>query len=225
MFSGRLSRGEYARAAAMRFGLVIAGMLAIPAALYEINNSNQSCPAEFCGALPGILITFVVMPALYLGLILSLIGVTVRRLRDLELPVVLVVVVPALMLGDLMSAVTLDGFVFDTQTQNVFHPIPGNLLMALACVGFLCVARSETSTGEAGAGRWGVAGALALGVVTFASAFALFKFVSELAVAAGAESNAFFGYAVSYVGASIAPIMLIVMLVLAARSRHRSHAA
>lgn len=220
-----MSRGEYARAAAMRFGLVIAGMLAIPAALYEIDNSSQSCPAEFCGALPGILITFVVMPALYLGLILSLLGITVRRLRDIELPAVLAVVVPVLMLGDLMSAVTLDGFVFDAQTQNIFHPIPGNLLMAVACIGFLCVARSENGSGETGAGRWGVAGALALGVVTVASAFALFKFASELAMAAGATSNPLFAYVVSYVGASIAPITLIVMLVLAARGRRRSPAA
>lgn len=225
MFAGRLSRRDYARAAGTRLGLAIVGMLAIPAALYVVDQ-NQYCPAEFCGALSAVLITFIVMPALYLGLMVSLIGITVRRMRDMGIPVALAAVVPALMLGDLMTCITLDGFVLNTDQPGVFHPIPGNLIMALACIAFLCVAGSaEESSGEDG-GRWGMAGAIALGVAMFAGVFAIFQFVSELGVAAGvAQSSRFFVYAMSYAGALIAPIMLIVLLVLIVRRQRQSRTA
>jgi uncharacterized membrane protein YhaH (DUF805 family) len=140
MFAGTISRGDYTRAAAMRLGLFASGVLGIPVALYVLDRI-QYCPPYFCGPLSATMITFYVMPVLYFGLLWSLIGISVGRLRDIGLPVALAAVLPMLMLGDLLAALTLDGFAFDSYTRAV-HPIPGNIVMALACVSFLCMARS-----------------------------------------------------------------------------------
>jgi uncharacterized membrane protein YhaH (DUF805 family) len=225
MFSGRLSRADYARGAAARFGLFACGILAIPAALYALNRS-QYCPPEFCGPLAASVIAFLVMPVLYFGLMVSLFGITVRRLRDMGITVALAAVLPILMLGDLMAGLTLDGFVFDAYMRNVVHPIPGNLLTALACVGLLCVARSDNEIGDDFARRWGVVGALAFGVVTLAGLFALLKFMSEISMAVGGVwSDWAFVYAIFYTAALIAPILLVVLSVLIALRERQPSAA
>jgi uncharacterized membrane protein YhaH (DUF805 family) len=206
MFAGTISRGDYTRAAAMRLGLFSSGVLAVPAALYALDRT-QYCPPHLCGPMSATMITFYVMPVLYFGLLWSLIGISVRRLRDIGLPVALAAVLPMLMLGDLLAALTLDGFAFDSYTRAV-HPIPGNIVMALACVSFLCVARSEN--GDGAARRWGRIGAVTLGIVTLASILALFKFISEAVMAfSGATPDRALVYAILYAGALIAPILLI----------------
>jgi uncharacterized membrane protein YhaH (DUF805 family) len=211
MFSGRLSRTDFARAAAARLGLFASGVLAIPAALYVLDRS-QYCPPEFCGPLAASLITLTVMPVLYIGLMMSLLGITVRRLRDIGLAPALAAAVPLLMLGDLLAALTLDGFVFDSYRRGVVHPIPGNLVMALACIGFLCVARRGDESGEEFSRRWGTLGALALGVVTLASVVALLKFMSEIGMAlSGINANAALAYAILYSSAVIMPMFVIAL--------------
>jgi uncharacterized membrane protein YhaH (DUF805 family) len=211
MFAGRLSRADYTRAAAARLGLFASGVLAIPAALYVLDRS-QYCPPELCGPLAASLITLTVMPVLYIGLMVSLLGITVRRLRDIGLTSALAAVVPLLMLGDLLAALTLDGFVFDSYRRSVVHPIPGNLVMALACIGFLCVARRGNESGDEFTRRWGTLGALALGVVTLASVVALLKFLSEITMAfSGIRPNEALAYAILYTGALIMPIFVIAL--------------
>jgi len=211
MFPGTLARGEYARAAGARLLLFATGVLAIPAALYALGQS-QYCPPELCGPLAASLITFTVMPMLYIGLMVSLLGITVRRLRDIGLAPALGAAIPLLMLGDLLAALTLDGFVFDSYRRGVVHPIPGNLVMAVACIGFLCVARRGDESGDELRRRWGALGALALGVVTFASIVALLKFLSEISMAfGGISSNGAVAYAILYAGAVIMPMFVIAL--------------
>jgi uncharacterized membrane protein YhaH (DUF805 family) len=211
MFSGRLSRSDYARAAAPRLVVFAAGVAAIPAALYVLNRS-QYCPPELCGPLAASLITFTVMPVLYIGLMVSLLGITIRRLRDIGLPPALAAVIPLLMLGDLLAALTLDGFVFDSYRHQVAHPIPGNLIMALTCIGFLLVARGDREIGVEFTRRWGALGAIALGAVTLACVVALLKFSSEISMTfGGINSNEALAYAVLYAGALIMPTFVIAL--------------
>jgi uncharacterized membrane protein YhaH (DUF805 family) len=225
MFAGTLSRGEYARAAGLRFGLFAAAVLAIPVASYAVDQS-QYCPPDFCGPRAATLIALFVMPVFYLGLMISLIGITVRRLRDLGLTGALAAVIPILMFGDLLAALTLDGFVFDAYVPNAAHPIPGNLVMALACVGWLCVARSDNEPTADFAQRWGAVGALALVVLTLASIFALLKFLSEISMAIGGVwSHWAVVYAIFYGAALVAPILLIVLFAMIALRERRSRAA
>lgn len=212
MFAGRLSRGEFASAVAARFGIFASGVLAIPALLYALDQS-QYCPPEMCGPRAASLITFGIMPVLYIGLMVSLIGISVRRLRDIGVPTALVAVVPLLMLGDVLAALTLDGFVFNPYMRNAVHPIPGNLVMALACIGFLCVAQRGHDASDELSRRWGALGALTLGVVTLVSVAALFKFLSEIAMAfGGVGSSEIVVYAVLYASALITPMIVIVLL-------------
>jgi uncharacterized membrane protein YhaH (DUF805 family) len=225
MFAGTLSRGEYARAAAFRFGLFAAGVLAIPAASYVVDQS-QYCPPDLCGPRAATLIAILVMPVFYLGLMISLIGITVRRLRDLGLTGALAAAIPILMFGDLLAALTLDGFVFDAYVPNAVHPIPGNLVMALACVGWLCAARSDDESASDFAQRWGAVGALALVVLTLASIFALLKFLSEISMAIGGTwSDWAIAYAIFYSAALVAPVLLIVLFAIMALRERRLHAA
>jgi uncharacterized membrane protein YhaH (DUF805 family) len=212
MFSGRMSRGEFAGAAAARFGIFASGVLAIPALLYALDQS-QYCPPEMCGPRAASLITFGIMPLLYIGLMVSLIGIVVRRLRDIGVPTALAAVIPLLMLGDVLAALTLDGFVFSSYMRHAVHPIPGNLVMALACIAFLCVARGGDETGDAFSRRWGTLGVITLGVVTVVSVVALMKFLSEITMAfSGVVRADAVVYAMLYASALITPIIVIALL-------------
>jgi uncharacterized membrane protein YhaH (DUF805 family) len=225
MFTGTLSRREYARAAVARLGLFAAGVAAIPAALYALNLS-QSCPPELCGPIAASLIGIVVMPILYFGLILALTDITVRRLRDIGLAVALAAAIPLLMLGDLMAALTLDGFVFDAYVHGAAHPIPGNLVTALVCVALLCVVRGERVMRGEFAERWGAVGGLALTVVSIASLFAFLKFLNEIAVLFGGITSArITSYVIFYGGAMITPLLLLVLFGLIALRERRLGAA
>ncbi len=225
MFAGRLSRDDYGRAAAVRLGLFASGALAIPSALYDLNNT-QYCPPDFCGPMAALLITVVVMPVLYFGLMLSLTGISVRWLHDIGLTGALAAAIPMLMLGDLLAALTLDGFVFSSYTRGAVHPIPGNLVMALACIAFLCVARREDEIGHEFTRRWGIAGALAFGVVALASVLALLKFISEISMAVGGVwSKHAAVYGILYAGAVVTPILLIALFIVVALRERRLRVA
>jgi uncharacterized membrane protein YhaH (DUF805 family) len=225
MFSSTLSRRDYARAVGVRFGLFASGALAIPAALHVLNQT-QYCPPDFCGPMAASLITFMVMPVLYLGLMLSLIGISVRRLHDMGLSGALAAAIPMLMLGDLLAGLTLDGFVFDSYRRGVVHPIPGNLVMAVACIGFLCVVRRGDEIGDEFTRRWGIVGALACGVVALASTFALLKFISEVSMAVGGVwSKHVAVYGILYAGAIVMPILLIALFAAMAFRERRLRAA
>jgi uncharacterized membrane protein YhaH (DUF805 family) len=100
-FSGKMSRAAYARAAAIRVGLFVVVTLGYPFALAAIVK-NSGCGNDTCGAL-SLVISLVAKPAIYLVFVLSVIAITVRRVRDIGLPVALAAIVPVLMLGDLMT--------------------------------------------------------------------------------------------------------------------------
>jgi uncharacterized membrane protein YhaH (DUF805 family) len=209
----------------MRLGVFACGVLAIPSALYDLNNT-QSCPPDFCGPIAASLITVVVMPVLYFGLMLSLVGISVRRLHDIGLTGALAAAIPLLMLGDLLVGLTLDGFVFNSYTRGAVHPIPGNLVMVLACIAFLCVARRDDEIGHEFARRWGAVGALALGVVTLASVVALLKFLSEISMAVGGIwSKHAAMYGILYGGAVVTPVLLIALFVVLAWRERRLFSA
>jgi uncharacterized membrane protein YhaH (DUF805 family) len=222
MLSGRLSRGAYARAVAIRIGLFVAATLAFPFLLYGLAKiTNCSSIGGACGAL-AFVVALYVKPTLYLLLVLSFIGITIRRVRDVGLPVWLAAAVPVLMLGDLKN-----GMLFDTKIINAFkHPdpftyasVPRLLIMAGICVGFLCVARSKDAVD---AERWGLPGAFAFGIVVLSSIGALFSFGQYLtSLLGGLDAMQKFRNVELYEAIFGSPILLIAMFVVIARRQRR----
>jgi uncharacterized membrane protein YhaH (DUF805 family) len=213
MFSGKLSRGAYARGAAIRIGLFVAVTLAYPFVLMTIVKGSH-CGNDTCGAL-SLVISLVAKPAIHLVFILSFIGITMRRVRDIGLPVALAAIVPVLMLGDLTAATAFGapwsvGFVLGGMAQA-----PRHLLMALVCIGFLCFARSGDGPDADRGQRWGMAGALAFGIVTTASIFAALNFIREIgAWLGGAYATKFFLYLPYYYSLIGTPLLLVAMFAL-----------
>lgn len=211
MFSRPMSRGAYARAAGIRIGLFAAVTFAYPFALYAIVKSTH-CGNDTCGAV-SLVVSMFAKPTIYLLFVLSFIGITIRRVRDIGIPVVLAAIVPALMLGDLMFGFTFGapwslGFVLGGMAQA-----PRNLFMALVCIGFLCLARSQDEAG--GEQRWGMAGALAFGIVTLSSIFAVLSFCRDVgAWLGGVNTMQFFFQVMRYYSLYGTPVLLIVMFAL-----------
>jgi uncharacterized membrane protein YhaH (DUF805 family) len=230
MFAGRLSRGRYARAAAIRIGLFVAATLAFPLLLYAIiKSSNCGGIGGACGAL-ALVVSFYFKPPLYLIFVISFIGITVRRVRDVGLPVALAAAVPVLMLGDVMFGMTFGAPWSLAFSFGVVKKFPTYLIMALMCIGFLCVAPSsdEAASGEAGGGerRWGGAGALAFGIVVLSSLSALTALAREVAFLFISPSSVqFMTYVIMYVTLSMSPVLLFAMFVLIVRQQRRRPSA
>jgi uncharacterized membrane protein YhaH (DUF805 family) len=227
MFAGRLSRGRYARATAVRIGLFVAATLAFPFLLYAIiKSSNCGGIGGACGAL-GLVVSVYLKPPFYLLLVLSFIGITIRRVRDVGLPVALAAVVPVLMLGDVMFGMTFGGpwslaFSFGVITQK----LPSYLIMALMCIGFLCVAPSSDEGAGSGERRWGGAGALAFGIVVLSSLSALTTLAREVALLfISTSSIQLMTYVTMYVSLSMSPVLLLAMFVLIMRQQRRRPSA
>jgi uncharacterized membrane protein YhaH (DUF805 family) len=227
MFAGRMSRGAYARAAAIRVGLFVAATLAFPFVLYAIiKGSGCAGIGGACGAV-ALVASFYIKPPLYLLLVLSFVGITVRRVRDIGLPVALAAAVPILMLGDVIFGMTYGAhwslaFTFGAITRQ----IPRDLIMALMCIGFLCVARSKEEAEGGDGQRWGWAGAVAFGIVVLSSIGALESLVREIALVLMNTSSATLIYTITtYVSLAMAPVLLLAMFVLVARQQRRPSAA
>jgi|HubBroStandDraft_6_1064221.scaffolds.fasta_scaffold511119_1 uncharacterized membrane protein YhaH (DUF805 family) len=227
MFAGRMSRGAYARAAAIRIGLFVAATVAFPFVLYAIiKSSNCAGIGGACGAL-ALVVSFYIKPPLYILLVLSFVGITVRRVRDIGLPVALAAAVPVLMLGDVIFGMTFGAhwslaFTFGAITQQ----FPRDLIMALACIGFLCVARSQDEAAGGDGRRWGMPGAIALGIVVSNSIFALISLANEIAlVLISANSVMPLTYTITYISLAMSPVLLIAMFVLVVRQQRRLSAA
>jgi hypothetical protein len=81
------------------------------------------------------------------------------------------------------------------------------------CIGFLCLIRGSDEAGSPGERRWGMAGALAFGIVTMAAIFAALNFIREIgAWLGGANATKFFLYLPYYYSLYGAPLLLIAML-------------
>lgn len=163
MFAGQMARGPYARAALVRIGLFSAATIAFPFVLYGIGQaSNCHSIAGACGAV-GLVVSIGIKPLIYLVFIASFVGISIKRLRDLQLPLALIAVLPIMMLADFSFGVILGapwslGFVL-----GAIGGWPRDLFAALVCIAFLCVTPSAPE--GIGARRWGYAGAAALGVL------------------------------------------------------------
>ena len=181
MFSGTLSRGRYARATAIRIGLYIAGHLVVVGVLWLMQNTH-ACSGEGCVAFTGMATAIFVLPAFYFLLIVSFIGISMRRMRDIGLPAALALAIPVLMLGDVLSGMTLASSVVTAFTHpNPLNRVPHFLTLALICIGFLCAVRGKDQTDREAVDRWGLAGALAFGIVTLNSIYAVFSFCHYIA--------------------------------------------
>lgn len=178
MFAGRLAPGPYTRAALIRIGLFVGATVAFPFVLYGIAQlSNCRSVGGACGAV-GLVVAMFGKPPIYLIFIASFVGITVRRLRDMGLPVAFAVVVPVLMLADFSFGVTMGapwslGFVL-----GAMGGWPRDLTAALICIAFLCVMPSSPNSTEPR--HWGYTGTLALGLVIVLTMGAVLSLVRGL---------------------------------------------
>lgn len=99
-FGGRLDGSEFAIGLGLRIGLFVAFTLAYPYLLGSLLSAS-ACRGVggACGAL-ALVVSMYVKPTAYVALVVSLIPITVRRLRDAALPVWLTAAVTLLILSD-----------------------------------------------------------------------------------------------------------------------------
>jgi uncharacterized membrane protein YhaH (DUF805 family) len=177
MFAGTLSRGAYARAAAIRIAAFIAMTAAFPFLLMAILKvSGCAGIGGACGAL-GLVVAIYFKPVIYLAFVVSFVGITVRRVRDLSLPVALAAILPILMLGDAMFGVAMGapwsvGFALGASGQW-----PRFLFASLLCIAFLCLLPATDKPGSEN--RWGVSGAVALGLLIAACIGAVIRLFQD----------------------------------------------
>jgi uncharacterized membrane protein YhaH (DUF805 family) len=182
VFSGAMSRKAYALHCAVRVSIFVAVTIAFPFVLRLIVK-NSGCKIDTCGAL-SLFVSFFAKPSIYVLFVLSLVGVTVRRLRDAGIPVGLAAVVPVLLLADLGFAMAFGapwsvGFVV-----GILGPIlPKFMLTAFACLIFLCLIPGIDEGDEHR--RWGPAGLAALCLLLVMTAYAILALLPAFAPFAG----------------------------------------
>lgn len=213
MLAGVLSRGAYARAAAIRIGAFVAVTAIFPFLLSAIAfASNCANVGGACGAL-GVVVSLFAKPVIYFLFVLSFINITVRRLRDLRLPAVLAIILPVLMLGDTMFGITMGapwglGFALGSGTQG-----PRFLFEAIVCIGFLSLVPGADQSKEDRAERWGYAGAIALGILTLMCISAALMFMRDVSPwVAGVGGLNFSGEVTRIYGAYGIPTILVALL-------------
>jgi uncharacterized membrane protein YhaH (DUF805 family) len=228
MFSGTLARGAYARAAAIRIGAFFALSAAFPLLLDVIVSATYCASVGgACGAL-GILVWFYTKPLIYLFFALSFVRITVMRLRDIGLPVALAAAVPLLILGDGLFGMTFGAPWGLSFMLGSAQEVPRNLTMALACVGFLCLMRSDPWPADepGGAQGFGYAGALAFGIVTLAAGFASLSLCCDIGTwIGGTPASVFFTTTMRHYGLWGTPALLLVALSLMIWRQHRVQAS
>ena len=222
MFAGQMSRDRYTRAVLVRLGLFVAATAAFPFLLYGIATlSNCRSVGGACGAV-GLVVSLYGKPPIYLLFVASFIGITIKRLRDLRLPVALAAIVPLLMLADFSFGVTIGapwslGFVL-----GAMGGWPRYLFMALVGVALLCIVPTPADD-EAGNGRrWGYAGAILLGGLVFVTFGALMSLVPPLSIWFGGASGVAFSQTVmrSYAIYGI-PVVIVALVALVAWQQRR----
>jgi uncharacterized membrane protein YhaH (DUF805 family) len=182
MFSGTMSRRAYALHCAVRVVIFVAVTIAFPFAL-RLFVKNSGCKIDTCGAL-SLFVSFLAKPSIYFLFVLSLIGITMRRLRDAGIPLWLVVVIPLLLLADLGFAMAFGAPWSVAFVMGILGPIlPKFMLTAFACMIFLCLI--PPTDGDTGPRRWGFTGLIALCLLLATTAYASLALLPAFAPLAG----------------------------------------
>lgn len=180
MFEGMMSRGEFAKAAAIRISAFLVVTFAFPFVLrYAVLHSG--CAIDSCGAV-SLMLSFFGKPAIYLLFVFSMLNITVRRLRDAGIPPALMIVLPIMLLADLGFALSVGapwsaGFA----AGELAPTIPKFMLAAGVCVIFLCIVP------EGRPEDWGWVGGVALALLLVITAHAALNLVSAFAPFTGSR--------------------------------------
>jgi hypothetical protein len=216
MFAGHLADGPYTRAILTRVGLFVGATIALPFVLYGIAEiSDCASIAGACGAV-GLGVSMFGKPPIYLLFIASFIGITVRRLRDLGLPVSLAAIVPVMMLADFSFAVSFGAPWSMAFTIGAIGGWPRHLFMALVCVAFLCLVPAGPNGSRKGR-DWGYAGVIAFCIVLLGAAdaaFSIFRAISLFVY--GVKAIIIVPAAMRYFSLYGLPAMLVASLTLVA---------
>jgi uncharacterized membrane protein YhaH (DUF805 family) len=182
MFSGTTSRRAYALHCAVRVAIFVAVTIAFPFVL-RLVVKNSGCKIDTCGAV-SLFVSFFAKPAIYFLFVLSLIGVTIRRLRDAGIPVGLVAVIPVLLLADLGFAMAFGAPWSVGFAIGILGPIlPKFMLTAFACMVFLCLIPGTDD--DEGQRQWGATGLIALCLLLVMTAYAILALLPAFAPLAG----------------------------------------
>jgi uncharacterized membrane protein YhaH (DUF805 family) len=165
-FDGCIDRGTFLRSAALRIALFIASIVAFPFLLASVASlSGCARVGGACGAV-GLLASMAFKPLAFILLIVSLIGISVRRTRDAGMPGALGLFIPLLFAANYTFFVYAGApWSFAFSSGVLLQTFPRAALLGLYCVAILCVLPSRYRDGTAN--PFGAAGlvAFALGVL------------------------------------------------------------
>jgi uncharacterized membrane protein YhaH (DUF805 family) len=166
-FHGRMGRGSFLRAAAMRIGLFAASVIGFPFFLMAVAQASGCAGiGGACGAL-GLLVATVIKPLAFIALLFSFVGISMRRSADAGLPAWVGLIVPAFL------SINYNYFVYNGApwsfafSAGVLHQaFPRFALLALCFVGALGSLPSRGRP-EHTANPFGLAGLVAAGLAIF----------------------------------------------------------
>src|SRR5829696_563724 len=174
-FSNYLDPKRFAIAAGIRIGLFIVSIVIFPLLLWGIANAS-GCRGVggACGAL-GLVVAMAYKPLVAVAFIFSFAGISVRRARDAGVAGWVGLFVPLLFAGDYV-VLTVFGAPWSLGfSLGVLHTaVPRFTIMALWCIGAMCLLPSRADDGEG----FGLAGRVAAGLAVFVSIFAALQALS-----------------------------------------------
>src|SRR5215203_5414852 len=175
-FSNYLDPKRFAIAAGIRIGLFIVSIVIFPLLLWGIANAS-GCRGVggACGAL-GLVVAMAYKPLVAVAFIFSFAGISVRRARDAGVPGWVGLFVPLLFAAD-HAVLTVFGAPWSLGfSLGVLHTaVPRFTIMALWCIGAMCLLPSRADDGEG----FGLAGRVAAGLAVFVSIFAALQALSR----------------------------------------------
>src|SRR5215207_1033202 len=174
-FSNYLDPKRFAIAAGIRIGLFIVSIVIFPLLLWGIANAS-GCRGVggACGAL-GLVVAMAYKPLVAVAFIFSFAGISVRRARDAGVPGWVGLFVPLLFAAN-HAVLTVFGAPWSLGfSLGVLHTaVPRFTIMALWCIGAMCLLPSRADDGEG----FGLAGRVAAGLAVFVSIFAALQALS-----------------------------------------------
>lgn len=181
-FSNYLDPKRFAIAAGIRIGLFIVSIVIFPLLLWGIANAS-GCRGVggACGAL-GLVVAMAYKPLVAVAFIFSFAGISVRRARDAGVAGWVGLFVPLLFAAD-HAVLTVFGAPWSLGfSLGVLHTaVPRFTIMALWCIGAMCLLPSRADDGEG----FGLAGRVAAGLAVFVSIFAALQALSAAPALAG----------------------------------------
>src|SRR5215213_8699678 len=174
-FSNYLDPKRFAIAAGIRIGLFIVSIVIFPLLLWGIANAS-GCRGVggACGAL-GLVVAMAYKPLVAVAFIFSFAGISVGRARDAGEAGWVGLFVPLLFAAD-HAVLTVFGAPWSLGfSLGVLHTaVPRFTIMALWCIGAMCLLPSRADDGEG----FGLAGRVAAGLAVFVSIFAALQALS-----------------------------------------------